>query len=82
MWRRTTENGQDTAAPAEMPRDVEALERVIEALETGVNTELDAHRAVIEALVPATGMAYGGSGCRPAPAGSRCGRRSGRSSRP
>jgi hypothetical protein len=60
MWRRTTENGQDTAAPAEMPRDVEALERVIEALETGVNTELDAHRAVIEALVPATGMAYGG----------------------
>jgi hypothetical protein len=59
MWRRTSEMAQDTAAPTEMPRDVEALERVIEALETGVHTELDAHRAVIEALVPATGMAYG-----------------------
>jgi hypothetical protein len=59
MWRRTTEMARDTTAPTEMPRDVEALERVIEALETGVNTPLDAHRAVIEALVPATGMAYG-----------------------
>ncbi len=39
MWRRTSETVQDTTAPTEMPRDVEALERVIEALESGVNTE-------------------------------------------
>ena len=59
MWRRTAQQDPALLTPAEMPRDVEALEQVIEALETGVRTELDAHRKVIEALVPATGMAYG-----------------------
>ncbi|MCW2534682.1 MAG: Methyl-accepting chemotaxis sensory transducer [Modestobacter sp.] len=46
--------------PAQMPRDVEALEKVIEALGTGVGTELQAHRTVLETIVSATGMAFGG----------------------
>ncbi len=59
MRRRTTSTHTASAVPPPMPRDVEALERVIEALDTGVHSELDAHRKVIEALIPATGMAYG-----------------------
>ena len=49
-----------TGVPMEMPRDVEALERVIEALGSGVRDELEAYRKMAEVLVPATGMAYGG----------------------
>ena len=46
--------------PAEpMPRDVEALEAVLAALDTGVSSELEAHRAVVDALVDALDLAYG-----------------------
>jgi hypothetical protein len=57
--------------PAQMPRDVEALEKVIEALGTGADTELQAHRTVLETIVSATAMAFGGVWC-PSAAGSTC----------
>ncbi len=59
MWRRT-----DSAPPAtpgtSMPRDVEALERVIAALDEGVTGEADAHVRVTTTMVAALGLAYGG----------------------
>lgn len=48
-----------TDVPMAMPRDVEALEKVIEALGSGVGDELEAYRKTVEVLVPATGMSYG-----------------------
>jgi hypothetical protein len=45
--------------PTQMPRDVEALESVIAALDNGVTSELDAHRITLETIVSATGMDYG-----------------------
>jgi GAF domain-containing protein len=45
--------------PAPTPRDVEALERVIEVLDGGVHDQVDAHRKVTETLVEALGLDYG-----------------------
>ncbi|NAZ83348.1 GAF domain-containing protein [Kineococcus sp. R8] len=42
-----------------MPRDVEALEAVLAALDAGVTTELEAHVAGVRALVDALDLAYG-----------------------
>lgn len=42
-----------------MPRDVEALEQVIAALDEGVTNEADAHAKIISALVPALALTYG-----------------------
>jgi len=42
-----------------MPRDVEALEAVLAALDAGVTTEVDAHLAGVTALVGALDLAYG-----------------------
>ncbi|NIZ93750.1 methyl-accepting chemotaxis protein [Kineococcus rubinsiae] len=42
-----------------MPRDVEALEAVLAALDGGVTTEVEAHLAGIRALVGALDLAYG-----------------------
>ncbi|WP_432570636.1 methyl-accepting chemotaxis protein [Kineococcus sp. SYSU DK005] len=42
-----------------MPRDVEALEAVLAALDAGVSGELDAHRAVVGALTAALDLSYG-----------------------
>jgi len=42
-----------------MPRDVEALEAVLAALDGGVTTELEAHLAGVRALVGALDLAYG-----------------------
>jgi putative methionine-R-sulfoxide reductase with GAF domain len=43
-----------------MPRDVEALEAVIAALDEGVASESEAHATVTSTLVDALGLAYGG----------------------
>jgi putative methionine-R-sulfoxide reductase with GAF domain len=43
-----------------MPRDVEALEAVIAALDAGVAGESEAHATVTTTLVDALGLAYGG----------------------
>ncbi|MBB2903644.1 hypothetical protein FHR75_004487 [Kineococcus radiotolerans] len=42
-----------------MPRDVEALEAVLAALGGGVANAVDAHRAVVQALVTSLDLAYG-----------------------
>jgi len=42
-----------------MPRDVEALEAVLAALDGGVTTEVEAHLAGVRALVSALDLAYG-----------------------
>jgi hypothetical protein len=52
---------QQTMARAEDPTDVEALERVLEALDGDVSSELDAHRRILHALVGALGLTYGGA---------------------
>ncbi|SCX49659.1 methyl-accepting chemotaxis sensory transducer with GAF sensor [Klenkia marina] len=51
---------QSTPSPAvETPRDVEALERVIEVLDAGVVDERDAYRRTTETLVAELGLCYG-----------------------
>ncbi|RBY85476.1 methyl-accepting chemotaxis protein [Blastococcus sp. TF02A-30] len=45
--------------PVQHPRDVEALERVIAALDGDVTSELDAHARIMHALVEALGLSYG-----------------------
>jgi hypothetical protein len=61
MWRRTEAPTPATGgrAPADMPRDVEALEQVLAVLDEGVSSEEDAHVKVVSTLVDALGMAYG-----------------------
>jgi GAF domain-containing protein len=48
-----------TGVPMEMPRDVEAIEKVITVLDRGVTDEVDAYRKTTETLVGALGLAYG-----------------------
>ena len=63
MFGRTRKADERRAAQTltgPMPRDVEALEAVLEALDGGVLTELDAHVAGVRALVGALDLAYGG----------------------
>ncbi|MDQ1660141.1 MAG: hypothetical protein QOJ68_121, partial [Blastococcus sp.] len=50
-----------TSTTAEDPKDVEALERVLEALDGDVPSELDAHRRILHALVGALDLTYGGA---------------------
>ncbi|MBB3082209.1 methyl-accepting chemotaxis protein [Geodermatophilus sabuli] len=61
MWRRTDPSTPTAGAlpTAAMPRDVEALEQVLEVLDQGVTSETDAHVKVVSALVAALDMAYG-----------------------
>ncbi len=58
MWGRqgTTKRA---GAPVPVPRDVEALERVIEALGMDVGTELQAHERILHSLVRSLDLAYG-----------------------
>ncbi|WP_380172745.1 methyl-accepting chemotaxis protein [Kineococcus sp. DHX-1] len=50
--------GQVVTGP--MPRDVEALEAVLAALDTGITTELDAQLACVRGLSQALDLCYGG----------------------
>jgi len=59
MFGRRHNAGSTTAFAGPTPRDVEALESVLVALNTGVSGEVDAHRTVVTALVDALGLAYG-----------------------
>jgi GAF domain-containing protein len=60
MWRRTDTAPPATPGMAQMPRDVEALEQVLEALDGRVTSEADAHVQVTTTLVRALDLAYGG----------------------
>jgi len=46
MWRRDNQIDGHGATAAPTPRDVEALERVIEALDADVSDEVDAHARI------------------------------------
>ncbi|MGY1736247.1 methyl-accepting chemotaxis protein [Geodermatophilus sp. SYSU D00684] len=59
MWRRTDPAPSGTPESTVMPRDVETLEKVVEALDYGVTTVLDAHVAVVRTIVETCGLGYG-----------------------
>ncbi|WP_432513001.1 methyl-accepting chemotaxis protein [Kineococcus sp. SYSU DK001] len=56
--RKQAAVGRFPAGP--VPRDVESLEAVLAALDSGVTTELDAQLACVRALVQALDLSYGG----------------------
>ena len=56
MLRRPTASPTDSTA---LPRDVEALEKVIEVLDGGVTDEREAFRRTTETLVQELGLSYG-----------------------
>ncbi|WP_409331241.1 methyl-accepting chemotaxis protein [Trujillonella humicola] len=60
MWRRTDTAPPASSGAAPMPRDVEALEQVLAALDEGVSSEADAHGRVTTTMVGALRLAYGG----------------------
>src|SRR4051794_1360827 len=59
MWRRENQLGATGATTGPAPRDVEALERVIEALDADVTGEIDAHERVMRSLLKSLGLVYG-----------------------
>jgi putative methionine-R-sulfoxide reductase with GAF domain len=58
MWRRTDPAPAGTIDPQQMPRDVETMERVVEALDAGVSTVLGAHVAVVRTILETCGLGY------------------------
>ncbi len=58
MSRRTRKAGP-TGAPVPVPRDVEAVEAVINALDHGVEDSADAHRIIVTTLARELGLDYG-----------------------
>ncbi|MGY1840458.1 MULTISPECIES: methyl-accepting chemotaxis protein [unclassified Modestobacter] len=61
MRRRTRTPERAPLSPAAMPRDVEAVERVITVLDQGVSDTVDAHNKITATLVDELGLAYGAS---------------------
>ncbi|OMQ15461.1 chemotaxis protein [Modestobacter sp. VKM Ac-2676] len=59
MRRRTRTPERAPLSPAEMPRDVEAVERVIAVLDRGITDAVDGHLKVIATLVETLGLCYG-----------------------
>ncbi|MGY1844080.1 methyl-accepting chemotaxis protein [Modestobacter sp. SYSU DS0875] len=59
MRRRTRTPERAPLSPAEMPRDVEAVERVIAVLDQGVRDSVDAHDKITATLVDELGLCYG-----------------------
>ena len=60
MWRRPDPAPNSSPGSIPMPRDVEALEQVLAALDEGVTDETDAHVRVTTTMVSALGLDYGG----------------------
>jgi len=56
MWRRDAHQAAGATTP--VPRDVEALEKVLAALDEGVTDEIDAHQKVMTTLVRELDMQY------------------------
>jgi hypothetical protein len=56
-WQGSTSTAQPV--PIGMPKDVEALERVVEALSADVTDEVDAHTRILHALVGSLDLAFG-----------------------
>jgi GAF domain-containing protein len=59
MWRRDNQLGGTASTTTPIPRDVEALEAVIDALDADVTGEVDAHERVMRSLVGSLDLAYG-----------------------
>ena len=59
MRRRSAKQASSTAAPEQMPRDVEAVEAVIDRLDRGITSEAHGHVTITETLVQELGIGYG-----------------------
>ncbi|MCW2510464.1 MAG: Methyl-accepting chemotaxis sensory transducer, partial [Modestobacter sp.] len=59
MRRRTSSQAATRAVPLQMPRDVEAVEAVIDQLDRGVTNESHAHHVITETLVRELQIGYG-----------------------
>jgi hypothetical protein len=59
MRRRTSSPASSTMTPTQMPRDVEAVEAVIDQLDRGITSEAHGHRTIIETLVRELEIGYG-----------------------
>jgi putative methionine-R-sulfoxide reductase with GAF domain len=60
MRRRTNSPASKTMTPAEMPRDVEAVEAVIDQLDRGITSETQGHLIITETLVRELQIGYAG----------------------
>jgi hypothetical protein len=59
MRRRSTTAGSTTPTPEQMPRDVEAVEAVIDRLDGGISNEAHGHVVITETLVTELQIGYG-----------------------
>jgi len=59
MWRRENQVGTTGATTGRVPKDVEALERVVAALDAEVSNELEAHSRIMRSLVDSLDLVYG-----------------------
>jgi hypothetical protein len=59
MRRRSSSHEKTAVSPVAMPRDVEAVEQVIAALDRGVTDNRDAHQKITAELVRQLGLSYG-----------------------
>jgi hypothetical protein len=57
--RRRTSTPAAVLAPTEMPRDVEAVEAVIDRLDRGITSEAHGHQTITDSLVEELGLGYG-----------------------
>src|SRR3954471_2483113 len=69
MRRRSTTAGPTTPTPEQMPRDVEAVEAVIDRLDPGISCDAHGHVVITDALVTELQIGYGAV-CPPAADGS------------
>src|SRR5215218_9992401 len=58
MRRRSSSQAAETLTPAQMPRDVEAVEAVIDQLDRGISGESHGHLVISETLVRELQLGY------------------------
>jgi putative methionine-R-sulfoxide reductase with GAF domain len=61
MRRRSSGQTATTTAPAPMPRDVEAVEAVVDRLDRGIASDTHGHLVITETLVRELGLGYAGA---------------------
>jgi GAF domain-containing protein len=59
MWWQSGTSTASAAVPGSHPKDVEALEGVVAALDAEVRDEIDAHERIMHSLVGSLDLAYG-----------------------
>jgi putative methionine-R-sulfoxide reductase with GAF domain len=64
MWWQGSTSTAEARPSGGMPKDVEALERVVAALDGSVSDEVDAHERILHALVSSLDLAYGAAWLR------------------